>query len=176
MGEKNAFFCNIPEEKTRAARWLVLLDKSVLTYNQNYNGRFPAIENYLLKVRINTDHTIKRAVSYKEKNFNRYHDIKIVSQFYPIASNEIVEIRRFVKKNAYIGVLITNDDFQVLGNSSEPMSFRIDDKIKDNASGNDYYELIIEGKTTVYPTINKLPEDKIKKQLFKVLLFGNPMR
>lgn len=171
---KKIDFCNIPEIITRAAISLLFFDKDKFTFNQNLKGEFPNVNDYLFSIRIQDVKGFKRDVSFKEKNRNRYTEIKIVADYFPVKNKDFNKLQRFEKKNAYVVVLVTNDDLQVFGNDEEPMTFRIDDKIKDNSSGDDYYEMIVEGATTVRPQQSIILDER-KKQFFKVLLYATPI-
>lgn len=166
-------FCNLPETITRESRWVLFFHRKKLSYNQNLRGYIPNLEDYIFKVRVNDVRKFNRKIDHKEKDFNPYINIGIDLRFFPINSEDIKLLQGFERRNHYVVILLSNDDLQCYGNDREPMSFRIEDKIVDNASGADAYRLIIEGATTIKTKRLILPE-KAKNQLFKVLLYLPP--
>lgn len=173
-GKNGQIFCNLPEEITREARWLVFYKRDKLSFNQNLRGNLPPIDEYLFKVRVNNISNFDRQVDRTTRDYNRFSKIKIEEKFFPIKIRDIDELMKWERKNAYVVLLVTNDDIQVFGNHIEPMSFRVEDAVRDDATGLDAYNLIVEGSTTVPVRFALLPEE-LKAKYFKVLFFVNPL-
>lgn len=168
-------FCNRPERDTREARWLMFFDKSKLSFNDHLRGRFPDPEDYLFRVRVQDIPGFQRKVARKLQEKIRYEDVQLGLTYFPISNKEIEKLQKHEKTNAYVVVLATNTELQCFGNAREPMSFHIEDGIRDNGSGSDGFLLVVQGTTSVKLKTDLLPESVIES-FFKVLLYGMPLK
>lgn len=175
ISEKPYTFCNDPDDITREGTWLIFYNKVKFTYNQNLKGQFPEADNYDFKVKIATLDNYKRALTLKSKDYNRYTQVKLSVDYYSFNKEEIKKLKDKQERNAYVLVLVSNQDRMVVGNHREPMSLEVQDNIKDNGKGKDAYTLRINGKTTVRVRQEKLPE-AVTSKFFSVLLYTNPIK
>lgn len=166
-------FCNRTETNVREANWLLIYEKSRLTFNQNFRGEFPDPNDYLFRVRVQDVRGFNRSFRNRFRDHNRFREIAIQAEYFTLDKAEIKQLQAFAKTNAYVIVLVTNEDLQVFGNHRQGVSFDIEDNISDNASGNDSYVISLIGNTTVNVNFGILPE-QIQNEFFKVLLYASP--
>lgn len=160
--------CNLPENFTREARYLLIYEASALSFNQNFKGEKPVAGTQLLKIAINP-YAFSRQISLKNKDKNDYFDIKIQFSFFDLSFEKKQQLYNFHKKRKFVVVLASNAEIITLGNDREPISISVEDNIQDNASGKDSFEITLTGQTIIFPQQSKITEP------FRVLLFTPPL-
>lgn len=92
-----------------------------------------------------------RSIKRKSKNGNYYFETDISFGVFSLNPLETMIWENLLNRKAFVAVLYTNTDVLVLGNASEPFLVEIQDKIKDDNSGQDKLEVQIFGETILQP-------------------------
>lgn len=162
--------CNLPEDFTREIRYVLIFDAQNFTFNQNFKGLTPSENQFLLKISLQNPANYSRKIDIKTQNDNDYYDIKISAPVYDISKENRLQLINFHKKRKYVVALVSAQEMLVLGNHREPLTLSVDDNIKDDGSGKDFFNVNITGQTIVFPTLSKITEK------FRVLLFLPPLK
>ncbi len=162
--------CNNPENITREIRNILIYDADSLSFNDNLNGIYPNAENYLFKFRVATLNDYHRSVTMKIKNKNDYFKINLSFSFIDLTLENRELLYKLHRRKKFAIVTESNMETSVLGNSREPLTITINDKVKDNGSGKDVFKIDITGETTIFPITRKITKP------FRVLLFAPPLK
>ncbi|SDE68565.1 hypothetical protein [Riemerella columbipharyngis] len=91
-----------------------------------------------------------RNINLKYNNDNAYFEVDITTGIY-LSDYLIPSIFDVFGKRKFAVALVTNNDKIFIGNNREPMSIDLHDRIKDDNSGSDKYEVSIYGTTILDP-------------------------
>lgn len=160
--------CNAPEDFTREIRHILLFDYQQLTFNKNLNG-LPPEGNFLLKIDLHNPTPFQRKIDFKTQHNTDFYDVKITIPIYDVSPKSRLKLFGFHKRKKYVMALVSAQETLILGNHREPFSLLIDDNIKDDGSGKDFFNVTITGQTLIFPSTNKITEP------FRVLLFVPPL-
>lgn len=162
--------CNIPENFTREIRHILIFNAKTFSFNQNFRGLTPNENDFLLKISLQNPSNYSRKIDIKTQHHNDYYDLKISVPVYDLSKENRLHLIDFHKKRKYVVALVSAQEMLVLGNHREPLTLSIDDNIKDDGSGKDFFDVNITGQTIVFPTLGKITEK------FRVLLFMPPLK
>lgn len=141
---------NIPDQFFRQIRKIEIYEAEDYPYTSAFMGDFQnltPIISFCNVIFTAYDRSIKR----KSKNGNYYFETDISFGVFSLNPLETMIWENLLNCKAFVAVLYTNTDVLVLGNASEPFLVEIQDKIKDDNSGQDKLEVQIFGETILQP-------------------------
>lgn len=141
---------NIPQDFFRQIRKIEIYEAEDYPYTNAFIGDFQNLTPIITFCNVlfsDYDRSIKR----KSKNGNYYFEVDLSFGVYSINPLETKIWETLLNRKEFVAVLYTNTDVLVLGNASEPFLVEIQDKIKDDNSGQDKLEVQIFGETILQP-------------------------
>lgn len=161
--------CNITENFTREIRHILLFDSQEFTFNQCLKGLAPETP-FLVKIDLHHPGAYERKIDLKTQHNTDFYDVKVTIPIYDVSPKSRLKLFELHKRKKYVVGLVSAQETLILGNKREPFSLLIDDNIKDDGSGKDFFNVTITGQTLIFPSTNKITER------FRVLLFMPPLK
>lgn len=141
---------NIPDQFFRQIRKIEIYEAEDYPYTSAFMGDFQNLTPIITFCNVlfsDYDRSIKR----KSKNGNYYFEVDLSFSVYSLNPLETKIWETLLNRKEFVAVLYTNTDVLVLGNATEPFLVEIQDKIKDDNSGQDKLEVQIFGETILQP-------------------------
>jgi hypothetical protein len=146
---------NKSENFFREIRKIEIYNCESIDYMDYYTGNFPDVNNALFVFDIIPEN-FSRKIPRKKKDGNYYHEIDINFPLLQINSENVELYQNSFNDKKFAMVLISNTEKTMIGNEREPLTIEVLDNKKDDASGNDEYNLSITGESILNPLIVNL--------------------
>ena len=141
---------NRSESFIREIRQVEIYPATAQTFQNNMNAALPdpAAKLYAFNV---IPEEFERKIPTKKRSGNYFFDISLGFPLLEMTKELREELYQKFNRRDYMVVLVSNTEKTPLGNAREPLTVELLDGIKDDASGNDQFNISITGETLIAP-------------------------
>ena len=140
------------ENFVREIRNIEIYQSSALSFSDNMKGNLPNADDLQYVFKVNPE-DFERKLPTKRQDGNNYFEVDVNFPLLAMTKTNRESLYEKFNRKGFCVVLVSNTESMVLGNDREPLGIDFLDAIKDNASGNDQFNISVTGKTIIPPKI-----------------------
>ena len=140
------------ENFVREIRNIEIYQSSALSFSDNMKGNLPNADDLQYVFKVNPE-DFERKLPTKRQDGNNYFEVDVNFPLLAMTKTNRDSLYEKFNRKGFCVVLVSNTESMVLGNDREPLGIDFLDAIKDNASGNDQFNISVTGKTIIPPKI-----------------------
>lgn len=140
------------ENFVREIRNIKIYQSSALSFSDNMKGNLPNADDLQYVFKVNPE-DFERKLPTKRQDGNNYFEVDVNFPLLAMTKANRNSLYEKFNRKGFCMVLVSNTESMVLGNDREPLGIDFLDAIKDNASGNDQFNISVTGKTIIPPKI-----------------------
>lgn len=145
---------NRSESFIREIRQVEIYPATAQTFQNNMNAALPDPAEMLYDFTVIPEE-FDRKIPTKTRSGNYFFDISLGFPLLDLSKALRDELFERFNRREFMVVLVSNTEKTLLGNAREPLAVQLLDGIKDDASGNDQFNISITGETLIAPkTVN----------------------
>lgn len=140
------------ENFVREIRNIEIYQSSALSFSDNMKGNLPNADDLQYVFKVNPE-DFERKLPTKRQDGNNYFEVDVNFPLLAMTKTNRDSLYEKFNRKGFCVVLVSNTESIVLGNDREPLRIDFLDAIKDNASGDDQFNISVTGKTIIPPKI-----------------------
>jgi len=140
------------ENFVREIRNIEIYQSSALSFSDNMKGNLPNADDLQYVFKVNPE-DFERKLPTKRQDGNNYFEVDVNFPLLAMTKANRDSLYEKFNRKGFCVVLVSNTESMVLGNDREPLGIDFLDGIKDNASGNNQFNISVTGKTLILKII-----------------------